>query len=92
MQVLKVDHNKGEVEVKLVPRVDTNDYSGESSAPSLPRHAILCEMSPGMMMLMHAMRVQAECAKPGICLRRGRIGGTHPRTLRSTPFTLDPEF
>ena len=57
MQVLKVDHKKGEVEVKLVPRVDTNDYSGDSSAPSLPRHALLCEMSPGMMMLIHGRRL-----------------------------------
>lgn len=32
-QVLKVDHNKGEVLVKLVPRVDTNDYSGTISTP-----------------------------------------------------------
>ena len=32
-QVMSVDHNKGEVEVKLVPRVDTNDYSGKLSLP-----------------------------------------------------------
>ena len=38
-QVLSVDHNRGEVEVKLVPRVDTNDYSDFNDAEKRKRKA-----------------------------------------------------
>lgn len=39
VQVLSVDHNKNEVELKLVPRVDTTDYSQFEDSEARKRKA-----------------------------------------------------